>query len=124
MPADPAVRAIVGLAAALACGCGGVALATVALPAAGLLLVPALHVWVLLERITRGGPIVRALAILLPLVLPAILIARAANLDVDEVVRLISDGRMPVAAAIGAAVTLAAGTILATRFTFAQRTVA
>jgi hypothetical protein len=123
-PADPAVRAVVGLAAALASGCGGALLATVALPAAGLLLVPALHVWVLLERVTRGGPTVRAAAILLPLVIPALLIARAADLDAGEAVRLISDGRMPVAAAIGAAVTLAAGTMLATRFTFAQRTVA
>lgn len=124
IPSDPAVRTIVGLAAALACGCAGATLATVALPAAGLLLVPALHVWVLLERITRGGAAVRTLAILLPLVLPAILIARAAGLDMGEAVRLVSDGRMPVAAAIGAAVTLAAGTILATRFTVPQRTVA
>jgi hypothetical protein len=124
MPQDPAVRAVVGLAAALSCGCAGVALATAALPAAGLLLVPALHVWVLLERITRGGLVVRAIAILLPIVLPAILIARAAGLDLGEAVRLVSDGRMPLATAIGAAITVAAGTILATRFTFAQRTVA
>jgi hypothetical protein len=118
------VRAIVGLSAALACGCAGAALTTVALPAAGLLLVPALHVWVLLERITRGGPVVRALAILVPVVLPALVIAHAAGLDAGEAVRLVSDGRIPVAAPIGAAVTLAAGTILATRFTVPQRAVA
>jgi hypothetical protein len=68
--------------------------------------------------------VVRAFAILLPIVIPAILIARAAGVDLGEAVRLLSDGRMPLAAAIGAAITLAAGTILATRFTFAQRTVA
>jgi len=124
LPSDPAVRAIVGLSAALACGCAGAALTTVALPAAGLLLVPALHVWVLLERITRGGPVVRALAILVPVVLPALVIAHAAGLDAGEAVRLVSDGRIPVAAPIGAAVTLAAGTILATRFTVPQRAVA
>jgi hypothetical protein len=64
------------------------------------------------------------LAILLPLVLPAYLVARAADLDAGEAVRLLSDGRMPVAAAIGAAVVLAAGVVLAARFTDSQRTVA
>ncbi len=69
---------------------------------------PALHVWVMLERVTRGGAVVRALVILLPLVLPAMLIARGAGLGAGEAVRLISDGRMPIGAPIGAAVTLAA----------------
>ena len=108
-PVDPAVRAAVAITAALVCGCAGAALATAALPVAGLLLVPALHVWVMLERVTRGGAVVRALAILLPLVIPAVLIARGASLDAGEAVRLISDGRMPIGAAIGAALTLAAG---------------
>jgi peptidase M28-like protein len=123
-PQDPAVRAVVALAAALTCGCAGAALATAALPAAGLLLVPALHVWVFLERVRRGGAIARVLWILLPLALPAVLIARAADLDAGEAVRLLSDGRMPVGAAIGAAVVLAAGGVLAARFTDSQRTVA
>ena len=69
MPAgDPAVRAVVAVTAALLCGCAGAALAIAALPAAGLLLVPVLHAWVLLERVTRGGAVVRAIVILAPLV--------------------------------------------------------
>jgi hypothetical protein len=123
-PVDPAVRAAVAITAALVCGCAGAALATAALPVAGILLVPALHVWVLLERVTRGGAVVRALAILLPLVIPAVLIARGASLDAGEAVRLISDGRVPIGAAIGAALTLAAGGVLAARFIVPQRDVA
>lgn len=121
---DPAVRAIAAVAASLSCGCAGAALAIAALPVAGMLLVPALHVWVLLDRITRGGPLVRALAILLPLVIPAVLVARGGGLGAGEAVRLIADGRMPVAAAIGAAITVAAGGILAARFIVSQRGVA
>ncbi len=120
---DPALRGVVALTAALACGCAGAGLAIAALPAAGLLLVPALHAWVLLERVTRGGAIVRALVILVPLVLPAVLIALGADLGAGEAVRLISDGRMPIGAPIGAALTLAAATILAARFIVPQRRV-
>jgi hypothetical protein len=121
---DPALRAAVAITAALACGCAGAALVTAALPVAGILLVPALHVWTMLERVTRGGAVVRALAILLPLVIPAVLITQGANLDAGEAVRLISDGRMPIGAAIGAALTLAAGAVLAARFIVPQRDVA
>ncbi len=121
---DPAVRVAVAVTAALACGCAGAALAIAALPVAGILLVPALHVWALLERVTRGGAIVRVLAILLPLVIPAIVIARGAGLDAGEAVRLISDGRMPIGAAIGAALTLASAGVLAARFIVSQRGVA
>ena len=121
---DPAVRAVVALTAALICGCAGAGLAIAALPAAGVLLVPALHAWALLERITRGGAVVRALTILLPLVLPAILIARGAGIANGEAIRVISDGRMPIGAAIGAAVTLAAASVLAARFIVPQRRVA
>jgi hypothetical protein len=123
-PVDPAVRAVVALTAALVCGCAGAALAIAALPVAGVLLVPALHVWALLERVTRGGAVVRALAILLPLAIPALLIARGAGLGAGEAVRLISDGRMPIGAAVGAALTLAAGGVLAARFIVPQRGVA
>ncbi|MDX6377226.1 MAG: Peptidase family [Gaiellaceae bacterium] len=121
---DPAVRAVVAVTAALLFGCAGAGLAIAALPAAGVLLVPALHVWAMLERVTRGGPVVRALAILLPLVLPAVAVGRGAGLDAGEAVRLISDGRMPIGAAIGAALTLAAAGILAARFIVPQRPVA
>jgi hypothetical protein len=121
---DPAVRAVVAVTAALIFGCAGAGLAIAALPAAGVLLVPALHVWALLERVTRGGAVVRALAILLPLLLPAVAIARGADLDAGEAIRLISDGRMPIGAAIGAALTLAAAGILAARFIVPQRPVA
>jgi hypothetical protein len=121
---DPAVRAIVAVTAALVCGCAGAALAIAALPAAGLLLVPALHAWVLLERVTRGGAVVRAIVILAPLVVPAILVTRGAGLDAGEAIRLISDGRMPIGASIGAAVTLAAASVLAARFIVPQRRVA
>jgi hypothetical protein len=121
---DPAVRAVVAVTAALIFGCAGAGLAIAALPAAGVLLVPALHVWAMLERVTRGGPVVRALAILLPLVLPAVAIGRGAGLDAGEAVRLISDGRMPIGAAVGAALTLAAAGILAARFIVPQRPVA
>jgi hypothetical protein len=120
---DPAERGVVALTAALICGCAGAALAIAALPVAGALLVPVLHAWVLLERITRGGVVVRALAILLPLLLPAILIAAGAGLGMGEVVRLISDGRVPIGAAIGAALSLAAAAVLAARFIFPQRPV-
>ena len=123
-PVDPAFRAAVAITAALICGCAGAALATAALPVAGLLLMPALHVWTMLERVTRGGAVVRGLAILLPLVLPALLIARGASLDTGEAVRLITDGRMPIGAAIGAALTLAVGGVLAARFIVPQRDVA
>ena len=121
---DPAVRAIVAVTAALVCGCAGAALAIAALPAAGLLLVPALHAWVLLERVTRGGAVVRAIVILAPLVVPAILITLGAGLDAGEAIRMISDGRMPIGASIGAAVTLAAASVLAARFIVPQRRVA
>jgi hypothetical protein len=121
---DPAVRAIVAVTAALVCGCAGAALAIAALPAAGLLLVPALHAWVLLERVTRGGAVVRAIVILAPLVVPAILITLGAGLDAGEALRMISDGRMPIGAPIGAAVTLAAASVLAARFIVPQRRVA
>ena len=77
-PVDPALRAAVAITAALICGCAGAALAIAALPVAGLLLVPALHVWVLLERVTRGGAVVRGCDPA-PLVLPALLIARGAG---------------------------------------------
>jgi hypothetical protein len=40
-----------------------------------------------------------------------------------EVVRLISDGRVPIGAAIGAALSLAAAAVLAARFIFPQRPV-
>jgi Peptidase family M28 len=123
-PIDPALRAIVALTAALVCGCAGAALAIAALPVAGVLLVPALHVWAVLERVTRGGAAVRALAILLPLAIPALLIARGAGLGAGEAVRLISDGRIPIGAAIGASLTLAAGGVLAARFIVPQRGVA
>ena len=63
-PAIPPCARSWRVTAALVCGCAGAALAIAALPAAGLLLVPALHVWVLLERVTRGGAVVRALVIL------------------------------------------------------------
>jgi hypothetical protein len=76
---------------------------------------------VFLERVRRGGAVARVVAILAPLVIPAVLIARGAGLDAGEAVRLLSDRRMPVAAAIGAAVVLAAGGVLAARFTDAQR---
>ncbi len=121
---DPAVRAVVALTAALACGSAGAALALAALPAAGLLLVPALHAWVLLERVTRGGAVVRALVILAPLAVPAVLVTRGAGLDAGEAVRMISDGRVPIGASIGAAVTLAAASVLAARFIVPQRRVA
>jgi hypothetical protein len=67
---------------------------------------------------------VRALAILLPLAIPALLIARGAGLGAGEAVRLISDGRIPIGAAIGASLTLAAGGVLAARFIVPQRGVA
>jgi hypothetical protein len=55
---------------------------------------------------------------------PADLIARGAGLGAGEAVRMISDGRMPIGAPIGAAVTLAAASILAARFIVPQRRVA
>ena len=114
--ADPAERAITALGAALAVGAGGAVFAIAATPIVGALLVPALYGWVFLERVSRGGAIARAAVIWAPLLLPWALVIAGRHLSLGEVGRLVADGRMPVAAALGTIATVAAATLLSATF--------
>ncbi len=116
--ADPAERAVVVLTAALAAGCCGAGLALVMQPAVGVLLVPALHAWILVPRAARWAAVALALV---PLCAPALAIVWAAGTGPAELARLIADGGLPIGAAIGGAICLGAAVLLAQ--TFAGRAV-
>jgi hypothetical protein len=115
-PTDPAERAVLDLAAALGIGTVGAALAVVVSPVAGGLLVPALHAWVFLDRVRRGGMAARAAAIWVPLLLPWAIVLVLRGAWSGEVLRAIADGRLPVATAIGTALVGGCAVLLSTTF--------
>ncbi len=115
-PEDGAARATIALAAALGLGTGGATLAILVSPVAGLLLVPALHGWVAIERIRLGGAPARAVLIWFPLLAPAAAVAVGLQLTPGELVRMVADGRIPAAIGVGAMVVVGGAAVLTATF--------
>jgi hypothetical protein len=113
---DPATRATAALAAALAVGGAGAMLAILVSPLAGVLFVPALHAWIGLERLRRGGAIGRAAAIWVPLLAPGAAVAIGLRRTPGELVRMVADGRIPAAVGVGATLVVAGAAVLTGAF--------
>jgi hypothetical protein len=113
-PGDTPGREGATMAVVLAAGAGSAALATVAAPAIGLLLALSLHPWVALilpaarGRATRGALVWVGLALTLG---GTVLLSGTGPADL---VRMLGDGRIPPAAALGC-VGVIAGAVLLTR---------
>jgi hypothetical protein len=97
---------------ALVLGGLGACLALVANPFSALLLVPALHAWVLLPRLPRSGAAGRLALVWLPLVLPALAVAADLRLSPLDLVGAVGSQVLPGATALGLALGLAAAVLL------------
>jgi hypothetical protein len=109
---DPADGLAVSIGTAIGAGTASAAIAIAAAPTAGLLLVIPLHVWFVLHRTDRGGQTARAALIWVPAVAPALAAAWAAGAGPADLARMLVDGRLPPAAALGAVGILAAAGLL------------
>ncbi len=116
---DPAEAGLAAFCAALAAAGMGAVLMLVANPYLLILALPALHVWLVLPSLWRLGVMARLGAVALGLLGPAALLALLAGpgrygTDAPAMaVRLLGDGTIGLAAAVGGALLLAAGLQLA-----------